>query len=134
MLKKLWRRLSDIEGQKFKHFAEFESLIKKIKKDYAHLFPKFSERRDGSGYVYNFGIPGVYPISLEKEHGSREFIPPKYAKRAIQGISDVLTFIEHQIAEEEAEEENEENENEGPTSDEETSGVLPESEIPDGSS
>lgn len=94
MLRKLRRALTEIRGQKFKHFEDFERILKRILKEYGALFPSFRETRNGSSFVYHFGVSGVYPISLEKEHGSRDCIPPKFAKRAIQGIEDVLNFIE----------------------------------------
>jgi len=134
MLKKLRRRLAEIRGQKHQHFADFEPIIRKILKEYAQLFPQFCENRNGSSYVYHFGVPGVYPISLEKEHGSREFIPSKFAKRAIQGIEDVLTFIEANIPDDRETESEKENDNECPTADQEAAGALPDPEIPDGSS
>jgi hypothetical protein len=58
------------------------------------MFPTFRETKDGSRVVYSFNVEGVAPISLEKEHGSRDHIPPKFAKRAINGIEDLLTYIE----------------------------------------
>jgi len=134
MLKRLRRRLADIREQKHKHFSDFEPIIKKIVKEYGHLFPKFGENRSGSKYVYNFGVPGVYPISLEKEHGSREHIPPIFANRAIQGIEDVLTFIEASVPDDQETESEKENDNECPTADQEASGTLPEPKIPDGDS
>jgi hypothetical protein len=134
MLKKLRRRLADVRAQKFKHFADFEPIIKKICNEYGHLFPKFQETRNGSSYVYHFGIQGVYPISLEKEHGSRDFIPPKFAKFAIQGIEDVLDFIEANVPDEHEADSKKENDNERPVAGEEAAGTLPEPEIPDGDS
>lgn len=134
MIKKLRRALAEIANQKFKHFDDFEKIIKKIRTEYGHLFPQFKEVRNGSSYVYHFHVPGVWPISLEKEHGSREYIPPKFAKRAIQGIEDVLTFIEANVPDEESTDFKEEPTNESPTVTEETTGPLPEPEIPDGDS
>jgi len=133
MLKKLRKTLRQISEQKFQHFDEFQTLIRKIVKEYGYLFPKFNENRNGSKYVYHFHVQGVYPISLEKEHGSREFIPHTFAKRAIAGIQDVLDYIEINAPDVEAEVEKE-------TTDERLDGreeaprTLPEPEIPDGDS
>jgi hypothetical protein len=134
MLKKLRQRLAQVAAQKFQHFSDFEPIIKKIVKEYGHLFPNFEETRNGSSYVYHFGVPDVYPISLEKEHGSREFIPPKFAKRAIQGIDDVLTFIELNLPDDEGAESRKENNDESCTNEQEAAGILPEPKVPDGDS
>lgn len=133
MLKKLRRTLREISEQKFQHFDEFQKLIKKIVKEYGHLFPKFEENRNGSKYVYHFHVPGVYPISLEKEHGSRESIPPRFAKRAIAGIRDVLDHIEVNTSDVESESEKEASD-ERLDDGEETPGALPKPEIPNGGS
>ncbi len=90
----LRRRLRDLKCQKHKQFDDFEPIIKYIVKHYISMFPSYRETRDGSRVVYSFNVEGVAPISLEREHGSRDHIPPKFAKRAISGIEDVLTFIE----------------------------------------
>jgi len=101
MVRKLRRALDQLGSQKFQHFADFEQIIVRIRRHYGPLFPRFSENRNGSKYVYNFGVPGVQPIGLEKEHGSRDHIPRIYAKRAIQGIQDVLSFIEAHVQDDE---------------------------------
>ncbi len=44
--------------------------------------------------MYHPNVEELSPISLEKEHGSREFIPHKYARFAIQGIDDLISYIE----------------------------------------
>ena len=128
MLKKLRKTLRQISEQKFQHFDEFEKLIRKIIKEYGHLFPKFEENRNGSKCVYHFHVPEVYPISLEKEHGSRESIPPKFAKRAIAGIRDVLDYIEVKAPDVEAEVE--ETTNERLDGREEAIRALPEPKVP----
>jgi hypothetical protein len=58
------------------------------------LFPNHRVNKDGSRVVYHFGIEGVGSISLEKEHGSREYLPPRYAKIVTEGIEALLTHIE----------------------------------------
>jgi hypothetical protein len=132
MLKKLRSALAEVEGQKFKHFDDFQKIIKRIHREYGNLFPQFKENKDGSHYVYHFGMPGVFPISLVKEHGPQEHIPPKFAKRAIQGIEDVLTFIEENIPDDLETESEEEGDDEYLTTDQEATGTLPEPKIPDG--
>jgi len=135
MLKRLRGRLTKVAAQKFQSFSDFEPIIRKILNDYGHLFPRFRETRSGSKYVYHFNVEGVAPISLEKEHGSRDFIPRKYARFAIQGISDVLTYVESQINDErEVDPAEKDHENEHTFADQEDSRTLSESEIPDGDS
>jgi hypothetical protein len=34
------------------------------------------------------------PISLEKEHGSREFLPPRYKTLALDGLDSIVAYIE----------------------------------------
>ena len=94
MLQKLRKRLQELKGQKHKHFDDFEPIIKQCLRQYPQLFPRYRETRDGSRVVYHFNVEGVDPISLEREHGSRDHVPPKYAKRAVCSIEDLLTFIE----------------------------------------
>jgi hypothetical protein len=127
MLRKLRKRLEEVRAQKFQHFRDFEPLIRKILNDYGYLFPQFEEKRSGSSFVFHFNVEGVAPISLEKEHGNRDCIPRRFAKFAIQGIDDVLTFIEAKVPDGVLEEEQD---NEGPVADE-AAGILPEPKVPD---
>jgi hypothetical protein len=134
MLKKLRRRLDKVRAQKFQCFSDFEPIINKIHADYADLFPKFSEKPRGSHYVYNFGISDLSPITIVKEHGGKHHMPPKFAKRVLEGIDDVLTFIEATVKEEIKSDADGENANETTISPDEAAGTLPETEIPDGDS
>jgi hypothetical protein len=104
ILAKLRKRLHTLKCQKFQHFDEFEPIIKHTYKSFAPLFPSYRETKDGSRVVYNFNVAGAAPISLEKEHGSREYIPRRFAKRAIEGISDIFMFIESALPETEEQE------------------------------
>jgi len=130
MLSRLRKELADVGKQKHAQFEDFERIIKKIRRNYGALFPSYKENPSGSKCVYHFGIPDVYPVSLEKAHGSRDCIPPKFVKRAIQGIEDVLTYIEANVPDQT--DSNKELENDGPDLTEETSGSLPEPEVPGG--
>jgi hypothetical protein len=64
-------------------------------KQYPQLFPKHKVNKDGSRVVYHFNVEELNPISLEKEHGSREYLPPYYSKLAITGIEDLISHIEN---------------------------------------
>jgi hypothetical protein len=132
MLRRLRKTLAQVKEQKFQKFADFEPIIKKIVGEYGHLFPRFEETKRGSHRVYHFNVLGVSPITLAKEHGNHDFIPRKFAKYAIQGIEDVLDFIETNTPDEPALEK--ENENASPVADQEAARALPDPKIPDGDS
>jgi len=95
MIHKLRKQLEDVRCKKRNVFDDFDGIIKKVLRFYGHLFPKHSINKDGSRVVYHFGVEEVAAISLEKEHGSREFVPRYYAKLAMCGIEDLLTYIEN---------------------------------------
>jgi hypothetical protein len=133
MLKKLRRALADVKQQKHKHFDDFEKIIKRCRAYYPHLFPNYEETKGGSKTVFHFNVEGVSPISLEKEHGKRDHVPSRYAKFAIQGIEDLLDFIEMNATEEQ-DENGDENADESAPGGQEASGVLPEPKIPNGGS
>ena len=93
----------------------------------------------GSKVVYHPNIEGLAPISLEKEHGSREFMPPRYAKFAIQGIDDLISYIEthpdvrraERDGEQQPDELQQNDSSEVPNAGTEESGLLPKPKIPD---
>jgi hypothetical protein len=99
ILAKLRKRLHQLDCQKFKQFDDFEPIIRYIYKHFSPLFPSYRESKSGSRVVYSFNVPGVAPISLEREHGTREHIPHRFAKLAIGGIDDLLIFIESSLPE-----------------------------------
>jgi hypothetical protein len=133
MLKKLRSELAEIEGRKHQYFADFDGLLNRIRRAYAPLFPKYLLNKAGCRRVYHFGVPGVAPISLEEEHGRRDHLPPRFAKFAIQGINDLLTYIEANSPDEKEKENDpeQENDNECLAADKEASGALPEPKVPD---
>jgi hypothetical protein len=98
-LARLRKRLHKLKCQKHKHFDDFGPIIKQILKYYSSMFPDYRENRDGSRVVHSFNIEGAAPISLEREHGSRDHIPPKFAKRAICGIEEILNLVEAYLPE-----------------------------------
>jgi len=71
-----------------------DPIIRRCFREYAHLFPSQRIKKDGSKVVYHANVEDLAPISLEREHGSREFIPHRYARFAIQGIDDLISYIE----------------------------------------
>lgn len=99
------------------------------------LFPNYEETKDGSRTVFHFNVEGVSPISLEREHGKREYIPPRYAKFAIHGIQDVLDFIEMNTQQDQEDEQDEgEKTDERTVREQEAVRPLPEPKIPNGGS
>jgi hypothetical protein len=75
-------------------FDDLNKIAKRCQKRYDFLFPKYKLKKDGSSFVHHFNVPGVEPISLEKEHGSREYVPKFYAKLAIRNLEALVEYIE----------------------------------------
>jgi hypothetical protein len=96
-IKRLRKAIVALKQQRHHQFSDFKPVIDRIRNQYGYLFPLMTENRNGSKYVFEFGLPDVFPISLEKEHGSREYIPPKYAKRAIISLEELLSYIEMKV-------------------------------------
>ena len=105
MIKKIRKQFEQVRGKKHHSFDDFDPIIRRCLSDYPHLFPQRQINKAGSKVVYHFNIEGVEAISLEKEHGSREFVPRHYAKLAMAGIEDLITFIENAEGREPAAEE-----------------------------
>ncbi|HYW99285.1 MAG TPA: hypothetical protein VE822_09255 [Candidatus Elarobacter sp.] len=95
MIQKIRKQFEQIRGKKHHSFDDFDPIIRRCLSEYAHLFPERQINKAGSKVVYHFNVEGVEAISLEKEHGSREFVPRHYAKLAMVGIEDLITFIEN---------------------------------------
>jgi hypothetical protein len=81
MIKKIRRQFEEIRGKKHYVFDDLDPTIRRCLKHYGQLFPNHKVTKDGSRVAYHFGVEGVGPITVEKEHGSREYLPPHYAKR-----------------------------------------------------
>src|SRR5579862_8191896 len=95
MIQKIRKQFELIRGKKHHSFDDFDPIVRRCLSEYAHLFPKRQINKAGSKVVYHFNVEGVEAISLEREHGSREFVPRHYAKLAMAGIEDVIGFIEN---------------------------------------
>ena len=94
MVKKIRQKFELLKNKKRHTFDDLDSVIRRCLNDYGHLFPNWRVNPNGSRFVYHFNVESLSPISLEKEHGSREFVPHYYAKLAINGIDDLITYIE----------------------------------------
>jgi hypothetical protein len=99
MIKKIRRALEEIRSKKIYEFEDLDPIIRRCIKDFGSLFPKLEINKRGSKVVYHFNVPEVNPISIEKQHGSRDSIPRHYAKLIIAGIDDLIAFIEEREGE-----------------------------------
>lgn len=84
------------EAREKKHveYNDLDRIIQRCLKRFRRLFPSYRCTKGGSKTVHHFNVPGVQPISIEKPHGSREFIPPKYANMIIEGLDDLANYIQ----------------------------------------
>ena len=131
MLKRIRKQLRNVCEQKHQCFDDFQKIILRIASNYGSLFPKLTQNINGSHYVYDFGVPEINPITVVKEHGRQEFVPRTFAKRVIQGIEDVLDYIELNVPDDKNPVE-EESGNDETVVTEEVTGLLPKPKIPDG--
>src|SRR5260370_40591479 len=97
MIEKIRRDLEQVRSKKFHRFEDLDPLIQRSINAYGHLVPKLNIIKRGSQVVYHFNVPEVTPISLEKQHGSRDSIPRDFAKLVLAGIDDLITYIEETV-------------------------------------
>jgi hypothetical protein len=88
------RRLDEIRDQKHKHFDELNSLTERIVYQFSEFLPRYTKTSSGSKVVHHPNAPDTQPISLEKEHGSREYLPNRFANFAIEGIERLLDYLD----------------------------------------
>ena len=98
-LKKLRLELEGIRVGKHKTFAQLNGLAESIFRQFQQLFPKYEVNKNGSKLVHHPNVPGCHPISLEKEHGNREYLPHRYAKFGLERIEILLDHIESTLNE-----------------------------------
>jgi hypothetical protein len=53
--------------------------------------------------VHHFNVTGVPVISIEREHGSREFLPKRFASFALDGLDALIAYIEASLLNEKPE-------------------------------
>lgn len=84
------------EAREKKHveYNDLDRIIQRCLKRFRGLFPSYKCTKGGSKTVHHFNVPGVDPISIEKPHGSREFVPRQYAKMIIDALDDLANYIE----------------------------------------
>ncbi len=93
-LKKLRDELEGIRVGKHKTFAQLNGLAETIFGQFPQVFPMYEVNRKGSKLVHHPNVAGCHPISIEKEHGNREYVPRRYAKFALEGLERLLDHIE----------------------------------------
>jgi hypothetical protein len=93
-LQELRAELEQVRQKKHKSFDDLNKLVQKVYRSFPEDFPDRTVTKRGSRVVYHSNAPGVYPISIEREHGSREYVPPRYAKFALNGIESLLDYVE----------------------------------------
>lgn len=98
-LKKVRDELEGIRLAKHKTFTQLHGLAERAFRQFPEVFPMYDLIKNGSRFVHHPNVPECPPISLEKEHGCREYLPHRYAKFGIEGIEKVLDYIESQINE-----------------------------------
>lgn len=93
-MKKIRAWIEEVRERKHVEHKDLDKIIQRCLKRFGHLFPAYRCTKAGSRAVHHFNVPGVQPISIEKPHGSREFIPHRYAQMIIEGLDEVANYIE----------------------------------------
>lgn len=89
--------ISEAKLQKNTKFDDLNKIVKRVISQYPQMFPKYKRTQSGSKTVHHFNVPGVFPISLEKEHGSREFLPPRFKGFALDGLDALVAYVESKL-------------------------------------
>jgi hypothetical protein len=93
-VKKIKQWYFEARDKKHVHSDDLERIIKRALQRYGYLFPKYTVTKKGSRSVHHFNVSGVMPISIERPHGDRDFIPPRYVKYILEGLDGVINYIE----------------------------------------
>ena len=83
-----------LQSQKHLQFDDLDRMIRRIVNANPELFPRFKTKSKGTRVVYHFNVRNLWPISLEREHKGRDHVPAKFAKLALEGIEDLLIYVE----------------------------------------
>ena len=86
--------MEEVRNQKNVHSDDLERIIRRCKEKYTYLFPKYDCRKNGSRSVHHFNVVGVPPISLERVHGNREYVPRAYVTYILEGLDSLVNYIE----------------------------------------
>jgi hypothetical protein len=99
-VKKIRQWIAEVRNQKHVEYEDLDRIVQRCIKRYRHLFPDYLCTKNGSGIVHHFNVTGAQPVSLEKPHGNREFVPRRYAYLALEGLEQIADFIESNSEEE----------------------------------
>lgn len=89
--------MGQARNKKLVKFDDLDKIVRRLLARYGEMFPDYTQTRSGSKTVHHFNIPELMPISLEREHGSREFLPPRYKTFALDGLDAVVVYIESNL-------------------------------------
>lgn len=93
-MKKIKKWIEETRGLKHVGYDDLDRIAQRCLSKYRGLFPDYVCTKDGSRIVHHFNVAGSHPISLEKPHGSREFVPSRYARMALDGLDEIANYIE----------------------------------------
>jgi hypothetical protein len=96
-LSRLREEFEELAAQKRVEFADLDRMINRIIQNYGHFFPRYHRTERGSRVVHHFNVEDVYPVIIEREHRGRDCVPPRFAKRVLEGIEAALIFVEKQL-------------------------------------
>jgi hypothetical protein len=100
-VRKIKQWLTEARSRKRVHSDELDRIINRCVKKYGHLFPLYECTRNGSKSVHHFNVSEVPPVSLERVHGNREYVPYRYATYILDGLETLVAFIEENAGEDE---------------------------------
>lgn len=93
-MRKIKEWLSEARNKKRVEYDDLDRIINRCLNKYRYLFPKYLPTKNGSKSVHHFNVPNVPPISIERPHGNREYIPSYYATLIIDGLDSLIAYIE----------------------------------------
>ena len=96
-MKKIRAWIEEVRGQKHVEFKDLDRIIQRCLNRFRYLFPDYKCSKDGSRTLHHFNKAGIPPLSLEKPHGNREFVPTKYARLILDGLEQIANHIEMNI-------------------------------------
>lgn len=96
-ISRLREELEELASRKRVQFVELDRIVNRLIQSYGGFFPKYRRMEKGIRVVHHFNLPDVYPIVLEREHRGRDCVPPRFAKRVLEGIEAALNFVETQL-------------------------------------
>ena len=99
-MKKAKKWLEEVRQKKNVEFDDLDRIIQRCRVKQAALFPRYTCTKNGSKSVHHFNVQGVPPISLERPHGNREYVPTRYVNFVLDGLDALVVYIEMHMEEE----------------------------------